>query len=156
MTNFPRARSEKLLIQQLPDETLVFDLERNRAHCLNRSAASIWKRCDGKTSVREISRAVSTELDIKVDERTVWFAISQFNRDHLLEQKVSLPPAMMAGMNRRQMIRALGVAAAVAVPLVTSVVAPSAVQAASCLPSGAACSTGAQCCSGLCNSNVCA
>lgn len=156
MTNFPRARTEKLLIQELADETLVFDLERNRAHCLNRSAASIWKHCDGKTSIREISKAVSQALDAKIDERAVWFAISQFNKDHLLDHRLPVPPAMFAGMNRRQMIRALGVAAAVAVPLVTSVVAPSAVQAASCLPSGAACTGSAECCSGLCNNSICA
>jgi hypothetical protein len=156
MTNFPRARTEKLLIQELSDETLVFDLERNRAHCLNRSAASIWKHCDGKTSVREISRAVSKAIDAKVDERAVWFAISQFNRDNLLDHRLPVPATMLGGMNRRQMIRALGVAAAVAVPLVTSVVAPSAVQAASCLPSGASCTSGSQCCSGLCNNSICA
>lgn len=156
MTNFPRARSEKLLIQELPDETLVFDLERDRAHCLNRSAALIWKRCDGKTSVRDISRSVSKELAEKVDERAVWFAMAQFNKDHLLEEPLRFPPSMLAGLNRRQMIRALGVAAAVAVPLVTSIVAPTAVQAVSCAPSGAACQGGAECCSGLCNSNTCA
>lgn len=157
MNKFPWARTEKLLIQELADETLVFDQDRNRAHCLNRSAALIWKKCDGKTSVGEISRSISRELGTQFDERAVWFAISQFNKDHLLVEKLQLPPQLVSsGMNRRQMIRTLGVAAAVAVPLVTSIVAPTAVQAASCLPSGQSCSSGAQCCSGLCNTGTCA
>lgn len=157
MKNFPRARTEKLLIKELEDETLVFDLERNRAHCLNRSAALIWKHCDGKTSIRDISKAVSGELHSRVDERAIWFAVSQFNKDHLLDEQLPLPPHIVAsGMNRRQMMRTLGIAAAVAVPLVTSIVAPTAVQAVSCLPSGQACTAAAECCSGLCNSNVCA
>lgn len=156
MNNFPRARTEKLLIQELPEETLVFDLERNRAHCLNRSAALIWKRCDGKTSIGAISKSVSRDLSSEIDQRAVWFAISQFNKDHLLDERLPLPPAFSTGINRRQMMRTLGVAAAVAVPLVTSIVAPTAVQAASCLPSGAACTASAECCSGVCNSNTCA
>lgn len=157
MKNFPRARTEKLLIKELDDETLVFDLERNRAHCLNRSAALIWKHCDGKTSIRDISKAVSAEMDSRVGERAIWFAVSQFNKDHLLDEQLPLPSHIAAsGMNRRQMMRTLGIAAAVAVPLVTSIVAPTAVQAVSCLPTGAACTGSAECCSGLCNSNVCA
>ena len=50
---------------------------------------------------------------------------------------------------------ALGLGAIVAVPLVTSIVAPTAAQAATCFPSGHACASGPQCCSNLCNANVC-
>ena len=156
MTKFPRARTDQLLVQELTDETLVYDLERNRAHCLNRSAALIWKRCDGRTSVRDISRSVSRELDSRIDENAVWFAISQFNKDHLLAQELPLPAAVASsGMNRRRMMRTLGIAAAVAVPLVTSIVAPTAVQAVSCLPDGDSCTSSSQCCSGLCSSGTC-
>jgi hypothetical protein len=155
MTKLPRARTDQLLVQELTDETLVYDLERNRAHCLNRSAALIWKRCDGKTSIRDISRSVSRELESRIDERTVWYAISQFNKDQLLMEELPLPGTAAKSMNRRQMVRTLGVAAAVAVPLVTSIVAPTAVQAVSCLPTGDACTGGAQCCSGSCNNGTC-
>jgi hypothetical protein len=31
----PLARKEGLVIQELPDEVLVYDLDRDRAHCLN-------------------------------------------------------------------------------------------------------------------------
>jgi len=147
---------DQLVVQELTDETLVYDLERNRAHCLNRSAAVIWKHCDGKTSIRDISLTVSRELGGKIDEGGVWFAISQFNKDHLLVQEFPLPAAVASsGMNRRRMIRTLGIAAAVAVPLVTSIVAPTAVQAVSCLPDGDSCTSSSQCCSGLCESGPC-
>ena len=47
----PKARHNKLVIQELEDEVLVYDLERNQAHCLNRTAALIWEHCDGKQTV---------------------------------------------------------------------------------------------------------
>ncbi len=156
MKRFPMARRDKLVIQELPDELLVYDKQRDMAHCLNRSAALIWKRCDGKTSIEEITRDVAKELQSPIDERAVWFAISQFAKDHLLEHQTKVPAGMLMGMNRRQMVRTLGIAAVVAVPLVTSIVAPTPAQAATCLPSGAACTASSQCCSGLCSASVCA
>ena len=47
----PRARKEGLVVQDMPDELLVYDVDRHKAHCLNQTAALVWKRCDGKTSV---------------------------------------------------------------------------------------------------------
>ena len=150
MQQFPLARKNQLVIQELPDELLVYDQDRDKAHCLNRSAALIWKRCDGRTSVEELRRIVSTELGVELEERAVWFAISQFSKDHLLESKSSVPAGMLQGMNRRQMVRTLGLAAVVAVPIVTSIVAPTPAQAATCIPTGGACTASSQCCSGLC------
>ena len=39
----PRARTEGLVVTELPDELLVYDLERHRAHCLNPTAALVFK-----------------------------------------------------------------------------------------------------------------
>ena len=155
MMQQPRARREGLVIKELPGEVLVYDLERDKAHCLNQTAAIVWKHCDGKTSVKGIADLLANELRTPVDEKLVWLALDQFGRHQLLEEKPALP-SMMAGLNRRQMVRALGLAALVAVPLVTTIVAPTPAQAATCLPNGSACTSGAQCCSTICNAGVCA
>ena len=55
-----------------------------------------------------------------------------------------------AGLTRRDVMRRLGTAASMALPVVTSVVAPTAAQAQSCLPLGAQCTLSPQCCSGNC------
>ncbi|HEX9425153.1 MAG TPA: hypothetical protein VF899_18065 [Pyrinomonadaceae bacterium] len=93
---------------------------------------------------------MSHDLETPVDEKLVWYAVDKFSKDNLLEKEIELPAFIIPGMNRRQMVRTLGLAAVVAVPLVTSIVAPTPVQAATCLPPGAPCTTAAQCCSGLC------
>ena len=47
----PAARTSGLVVRELAEETLVYDEERHRAHCLNRTAALVWRHCDGKTPV---------------------------------------------------------------------------------------------------------
>src|SRR6266480_5967133 len=156
MKTQPETRHDGLIIRELDNEILIYDTETNKAHCLNDTAALVWKQCDGQSTAAEISRRLSDQVGTKVDERVVWFALKQFDRDHLLKEKLTLPaPLLAGGLNRREMVRVLGLAAVVAVPLVTSIVAPTAVQAATCLPSGSSCTTSAQCCSGLCSNGTC-
>jgi hypothetical protein len=152
----PRARTEGLVIQELPDEVLVYDRNRDKAHCLNQTAALVWKYCDGKTTVPAIAKKIEQDLNTdSVDEKLVWYALDQLGKDHLLENNV-VPPSLMAGLSRREMVRVLGLAAMVAVPLVTSIVAPTPAQAATCKPSNASCMASAECCSGLCTAAHCA
>jgi len=144
----PLARKEGLVIQELPDEVLVYDLDRDRAHCLNETAAFVWQRCDGRTSTVEIARSLGRKVNAPVDEKVVWFAIDQLGRNHLMAS-LPVPPQSVAGLNRREMVRALGVAAAVAVPVVASIVAPTPAQATTCVGAGGSCAGGEICCAGL-------
>jgi hypothetical protein len=144
----PIARKQGLVIQELPDEVLVYDLDRDRAHCLNQTAAFVWQRCNGRNTTAQIANTLGQEFDCTVDEKVIWLALDQLGRNHLLDRQ-PIPPALM-GMNRRAMVKALGLAAVIAVPVVTSIVAPTPAQAATCLPNGQSCNTGAQCCSGFC------
>ena len=155
--HLPRMREHGLVIDDLPDEVLVYDLDRHEAHCLNRSAALVWRCCDGKSSPADVARRLTAELDAQFSEELVLLALNQLEKLHLLEQSAALSP-QFAVLSRRQMIRRLGFATAVALPLVTSIVAPTAVEAATCNPSGNPCSGTKLCCSPLgCNpiGNVC-
>lgn len=152
--HFPQMRKQGLVIDDLPDEVLVYDLERDQAHCLNRTAALVWRCCDGSTSAPEIARRLKVELDAPFKEELVWLALDQLEKLHLLEHSISIP-SQFTRLSRRQMIRNLGLAAAIAVPVVTSIVAPTAVQAATCTLSGNPCSPVKACCSPLgCNTGV--
>ena len=149
--HFPRMRKQGLVVDDLPDEVLVYDLERDQAHCLNRTAALVWRCCDGNTAAPEIARRLKVELDAPFNEELVWVALEQLEKQNLLDHSISIP-SQFTRLSRRQMIRNLGLAAAIAVPVVTSIVAPTAVQAATCNPSGAVCSPTKLCCSPLgCN-----
>lgn len=151
----PLARKQSLVVKQMSGEVLVYDLDRDKAHCLNETAALVWKLCDGKNDPATIAKLMEKELQAPIDEKIVWYALSELGKDHLLDQQPEAPP-QVSGMNRREMIRTLGVAAVVAVPVVTSIVAPTPAQAATCVPSGGSCTGPAQCCSGICNAGTCA
>ena len=58
----PQVRKDGLVVKELPEEMLVYDLERHRAHCLNQTAALVWKHCDGQTSAKEIATLLKKEL----------------------------------------------------------------------------------------------
>ena len=150
--HLPKMRKQGLIIDELPDEVLVYDLDRHKAHCLNRSAALVWRRCDGKTPPAEIARRVQLELDRPFNEDLVWLALGQLNKINLLAESI-VPPPPLTGISRRQMVQALGIAAAIAAPVVTSIVSPTAVQASTCIPSGGTCTTSVQCCSKDCKTN---
>ena len=150
MEKMPQARKSGLIIQEVDGEVLIYDQVSNKAHCLNQTAAKVWKYCDGETTLADACSALSRDLETPVNEKLIWYAVDQFSKDKLLERDFATPAFMIAGMNRRQMVRTLGLAAIVAVPLVTTIVAPTPAQAATCLASGAACTGPIQCCSNSC------
>jgi hypothetical protein len=150
MEKMPQARRSGLIIQEVDSEILIYDQDTDKAHCLNQTAAKVWKYCDGETTLADACSALSRDLEITVDGKLIWYAVDQFSKDNLLEKEMAPPAFIIVGMNRRQMVRSLGLAALVAVPMVTSIVAPTPAQAATCGATGAPCGTPSQCCSGLC------
>jgi hypothetical protein len=126
----PKARSEQLVIKELGDETLVYDEHSHEAHCLNRTAALVWRHCDGRTSAAKMAGLLSKEAGAPVSEQVVWLALGQLERSRLLEEPPARP-ARAEQVSRRELMRRLGVAAAFALPLVTSIVAPTPAEAQS-------------------------
>jgi hypothetical protein len=148
----PQARRDGLVIQDLPNEVLVYDTERHTAHCLNRTAAAVWQQCDGRTSVGELTRRLSREGVGPGAEQAVWTALEQLEQAHLLVERIHAPEPG-GRFSRREALRMLGVAA-VTVPLVTTISAPAAAANGTCVANGFACSNNAQCCS-LCCDSIC-
>jgi hypothetical protein len=147
----PRARHTGLVVQEMPDEVLVYDLDTNKAHCLNQSAAFVWNSCNGSNSVGDIVREFETSGKGKVSEDFVWLAIDQLSENGLLDGSV---PQRFSGQSRRQVLKTIGLASMVALPVIASLVAPQkALGGASCV-----CVSDPDCAplSGSCGSTTCA
>lgn len=130
--NNPIARKEKLVVQEMPDEVLVYDLNTHKAHCLNKTAAFVWSHCDGKTTTNEIAKQMNAEWHTAAGEDIVWLALRQLDKVRLLQEPLVTPETRMR-FSRREAMRKLGWAATMTLPLVASVIAPTAVFAASCV-----------------------
>jgi hypothetical protein len=127
----PIARTSEIVILEVENgETLVYDLRLNEAHCLNETAAFVWKKCDGENTVKDISHLLETQFKSPVTGDFVWLAVDQLQERGLLADGA---PARGTGVSRREMIRRVGMASVIAAPIIASVIAPaSAYASASC------------------------
>ena len=151
----PIARKNGLVIQEMSSEVLVYDLETNKAHCLNKSAAIIWKNCDGNNSIADLARHFAADSNKSVAEDFIWLAIEQLNDLNLLEKKLK---PNFAGRSRRELIKKVGLSTVIALPVIASLVAPTSVLAAtSCACPGGIGDCAAQrgCPQNSCNMGTC-
>lgn len=144
----PRRKRQGLIVQELPEETLVYDLERHKAHCLAPVAAAVWEACDGKRSVAEIAERAAKRTGGAVPEEAVWLSLRRLGRARLLEAPVALPAAGRLASRREWLKRA----AMLGGLSVLSITAPTAAEAATCISQGSCQAlqnrfcTGAPCC----------
>jgi len=136
----PEARTRRLVVRPLDGETLVYDLDTNKAHCLNALAGRLWKVSDGHTSV-----AAMQASEGRSEEEIVHGLQMLADADLIVAQPLKEP-------TRRRALGQLG--RAVALPAVVSILVPAAASAASRLPNGAFCGTDSSAClSGCCKRN---
>jgi len=123
----PRTRQSGLLVRELPDEVLVYDLEQHRAHCLNRTAALVFRNADGTRTRAELARL----LGPGGSDEIVSVALDALSAAGLLEAgSVEAEPAGAVGLSRREMARRVGLAAAILLPAVVTMLAPTPAEAA--------------------------
>jgi hypothetical protein len=119
----PKARTEQVLVQEVPNETLIYDLQKAKVHCLNRTSSLVWRHCDGKTSRAELTRIVEKEFAVTNADEIVALALEQLHRRNLVE----LPGEAWTTVhraNRRSILKKLAMAATL--PLIMTVTAPGA------------------------------
>lgn len=86
VTKKPKGR-EDLSLQELGDETILYDPKNEKVHVLNRTAFFIWVRCDGNHSIAEIKAEMertfqpSADVDFLED---IKLALDDFEKKELL------------------------------------------------------------------------
>ena len=129
-----KARREGIIVKELGEDLVVYDERADQVHELNRAAASVWRRCDGETPVSDMVARLSDDTELPGDESVVQLALAQLSRAGLLEE--ATPAAAVPAVSRRAIMRRLGLtgAAALMLPVVTTVLAPTPAMAQSGLP----------------------
>jgi len=144
MKNLPVARTSDLVVQYSGNEVLIYDLEIDKAYCLNETSTIVYQSCDGKTNFEDL-RAKSNFTD-----EIIYLALDGLKEAELLDESEDhISP--FNDLSRRAAIRKIATASVVALPVIASLVAPSAVSAQSCKANGQSCNFSAECCSRFCN-----
>ncbi len=148
----PQARQDRLSVQELGDETIIYDEQRDHVHRLNRTAALVWRHCDGRSTISDLASMLQTEIKTPVTDEVVWLALDRLEKEHLLQDRL-IRPADAKQITRRQMLRkaALVGGATLLLPVVQSMVAPTPAMAMSigCAKHGQTYSLARPCCPGL-------
>lgn len=123
----PCSLREKISIQQVGAETLVYDERRHKAFCLNASSSVIWRLADGKHTIPQICAAATLELSIPVCDEFVLFALDELRKDGLIE--ACSEGTVEQAVSRRVMLQRIGVGGLMLLPAISAIVAPTAAQA---------------------------
>lgn len=120
------SRTKDIIVQNLEDEVLIYDLRSNEALSLNETAARVWQSLDGKKTVAEIA------FEIDLSPEMILFSIDELQKKNLLEEKIETGLAKDKISRRKMLIKTAG--ASIALPIIVGVIAPSAAHAQSGCP----------------------
>src|SRR5688500_18045530 len=126
----PRARADGLVIRELVDDVLVYDLQRHQAHCLDRASAAVWRQCDGRSTTAQVAKTLATEFPA-LDAEVVLVALQRLDKAHLLEGR--LPKGYGPSLPRRDLLKRVAAAGGLSV---LSITVPTPALAATCIPAG--------------------
>ncbi len=115
-------RREDLIVQKAGEELIVYDQASHRAHSLNRTAALVFEKLDGKTDLKGVALHVGKAVGRPHQKEIVTNAVRELAAADLLKPGAALP--------RRSMLRGL---AAGLLPAVVTIAVPKAAQAMSCI-----------------------
>lgn len=130
MNYLPKARTENMVVQDLPQEMLIYDLISNQIFRLNETSAMIWNNCDGKTAINEIAAKQG------IPEEIVLLTLEKLSRKRLLADKFE-SKILTEKLSRRRVISGAA-SVAIVLPIITTFIAPTAIaaQSGACVQDG--------------------
>lgn len=121
----PKLKTTEIVVQNAAKELLVYNLQTNRAYCLNEISAKIYEHCDGTKNATEICKILNLEIEY------IFLAVDLLERENLLDAESRRFFSEYSGLDRRRMLKSALMSSAVALPLIISVLSPPSVNAAS-------------------------
>ncbi len=133
----PLARRSDIVIQEIDNEILIYDLRANKVFNLNETSAIIWQLSNGNFTISEIADNLTQKLNSPINEEFVWLALDQLRKEKLVENETEISN-LYEGTSRREVIKRVGLATVAALPIIVSITAPTSVSAQSCVAGMAA------------------
>jgi hypothetical protein len=123
-----------LVLRELPGELVVYDTRAHRAHCLNETAARVFRSVDGRRSPAEIGAELARG-GVAQDDTLVRVALDELAQAGLVEPGESSGEEGAASHSRRALLQRAAAGAGLLLPAIASIVAPTPAEAATCLTS---------------------
>lgn len=124
MNKLPLAKTADIVVQTLGKEVLIYDLNTHKAFNLNETSAIVYQACDGISTIDELRVKTNFSDDI------IFLALDELKKENLIEEDKSFI-SPFNGMSRREVIRKVGLASMIALPVISSLIAPIAAMAQS-------------------------
>lgn len=119
----PVSKSRDVVVQEVGDELLIYDLVTNRAFALNKTSAIVYRACDGETGFDDL------KVDYAFTDDLIYLALDELKRNNLITGYET--GRHFKGLTRREAVRRVGLASMIALPVISSLVAPIAAQSLS-------------------------
>jgi peptide-methionine (S)-S-oxide reductase len=122
----PRARRDRLFVQDVGDEIVIYDQDTRKAHRLNPTAALVWRACDGRASAADIVKTIRPKLGPAADENLVRIALGRLEATRLLDGALERSPDEVAERRRAFLRKGAAVGAvSLLMPVVATLPRPS-------------------------------
>lgn len=144
MNKLPLTRTQNIIVKNVGKELLVYDLSTNIIYRLNETSAIIYCACNGKTTFEDL---ISKN---KFTEELIYFSLQELQKENLVQ---GADLTYFGALSRREVIRKVGLATLLALPVISSMLAPSSTQAQSNSCYGQSCKFNSWTQSDCCNSN---
>lgn len=119
--------ADKRLVQEFENELIVYDQDEHKVYHLNAAAAEAWRLCEECNSISELTQKLAKKTGLPADEEVAFLALSELRDAQLIEGSLGGGERVIS---RRQLNESLG-RAAIALPAVVAMLAPTAAMAQS-------------------------
>jgi Coenzyme PQQ synthesis protein D (PqqD) len=128
----PIARTTQLLVEELGEEVIVYDRQRDVIYCLNSLAARVWYCCDGRNTIADIAKILAEDLDLPVSSSgnsmdLILRSLQELEGFQLIEKYIA-QPIDRPEISRRRMLKKAALVSGFALgtlfPTIQSIVAP--------------------------------
>lgn len=120
----PIAENKNIVVQNIGKEILIYHLVSNKVFCLNETLSKVYMACDGKTTYEEFKSRYQFTDDL------IFLSLDELKSENLIETD-SEYQSPFATLTRREAVRRVGFSTMIALPVISSVIAPTSVNAAS-------------------------
>jgi hypothetical protein len=119
----PKTRQDNVIAEEIQGECVIYDSNNKKAHHLNSTLSWIWKHSDGTRTIDDLATAMRPDMGYDDAPRIIASGLKQLADANLLEAE-SVDLNVIAPVDSTVSRRAVMAGAAIAAPMISSILAP--------------------------------